>query len=302
MRQVASETMLDQSLRDFAGDERHEDYTLANVGGQPVATPRRVYLGGIGHVDYHAGEGHYTHSDFVGSKVLSTAVGPVPEIASPTARAFFTAFGQEVAADAIGAARSRYGFAGAWGYEGRDPTVEATFDVLADAGLLHVGARHLDTSSGRFLERDPKGIAGGLNVFVYARNRPTTCVDPTGLSSFFTAILDGVETANSVRQMCEHIKNRDWRNLTESIIEWIASEALDYVYPPAGAGYELGRRAVDAGLYVHDQAMKLWENFLAKPTPVKPMSLTEDGHMIDRLADDAATRGVGRTRGLRPAN
>jgi hypothetical protein len=54
-------TMLGESLRDFDDDERHEDYTLANVGGQPVATPRRVYLGGIGHFKYAAGQGMYTH-------------------------------------------------------------------------------------------------------------------------------------------------------------------------------------------------------------------------------------------------
>lgn len=51
-------------------------------------------------------------------------------------------------------------------------------DVL---GLLHVGARWYDPAIGRFISRDPIGIAGGLNVYVYCANSPLGCVDPTGL-------------------------------------------------------------------------------------------------------------------------
>jgi len=46
---------------------------------------------------------------------------------------------------------------------------------------MHVGARYYDPSTGRFLQRDPIGIAGGLNVYAYVGNRPTVRIDPLGL-------------------------------------------------------------------------------------------------------------------------
>jgi len=47
--------------------------------------------------------------------------------------------------------------------------------------LLTHALRYFDTSSGRFLARDPIGIRGGLNVFSYVINSPTVAVDPLGL-------------------------------------------------------------------------------------------------------------------------
>ena len=46
--------------------------------------------------------------------------------------------------------------------------------------LQHVGARWYDPDIGRFVQRDPIGIAGGLSVYAYVLNRPTIGVDPTG--------------------------------------------------------------------------------------------------------------------------
>jgi len=67
---------------------------------------------------------------------------------------------------------SRYGYAGAFGYEaGTD----------ADFPYLHVGARYYDPEIGRFLQRDPIGIERGSNTYAYVANDPLTWVDPTGL-------------------------------------------------------------------------------------------------------------------------
>jgi RHS repeat-associated protein len=54
-------------------------------------------------------------------------------------------------------------------------------DDTTDGGLYLMGARHYDPSLGRFLNRDPIGFAGGLNLFSYGGNNPTTYVDHTGL-------------------------------------------------------------------------------------------------------------------------
>ncbi len=47
--------------------------------------------------------------------------------------------------------------------------------------FMHTGARYYDPSTGRFLQRDPIGISGGLNVYAYCGNNPVIRIDPSGL-------------------------------------------------------------------------------------------------------------------------
>jgi RHS repeat-associated protein len=54
-------------------------------------------------------------------------------------------------------------------------------DDTSDGGLYLMGHRFYDPSLGRFLNRDPIGFAGGLNLFSYGGNNPVTHTDPTGL-------------------------------------------------------------------------------------------------------------------------
>ena len=69
---------------------------------------------------------------------------------------------------------TRYGYVGASGYE------ESPAGSPPDVEFVHVGARWYDPSTGRFLQRDPIGILGGINVYAYAANEPTAVVDPSG--------------------------------------------------------------------------------------------------------------------------
>jgi len=90
-------------------------------------------------------------------------------------RAVYTAFGERIAV--TGATDSRYGYVGAWQYQA--PTTSA--DPLSELGWLHVGHRYYDPASGRFVQRDPIGIAGGLNTYAYVGATPTGLLDPEGL-------------------------------------------------------------------------------------------------------------------------
>jgi RHS repeat-associated protein len=58
-----------------------------------------------------------------------------------------------------------------YGYTGREPD---------GTGLIYYRARAYDPTLGRFTQRDPIGLAGGLNPYVYVGNNPVNFTDPTG--------------------------------------------------------------------------------------------------------------------------
>ncbi|HWS22203.1 MAG TPA: RHS repeat-associated core domain-containing protein, partial [Methanoregula sp.] len=54
-------------------------------------------------------------------------------------------------------------------------------------GLYFMKRRYYDAVTGRFIQKDPIGIIGGLNVYTYAGNNPVTYTDPEGLIAPFIA-------------------------------------------------------------------------------------------------------------------
>jgi RHS repeat-associated protein len=63
-----------------------------------------------------------------------------------------------------------WGYGAQWGYF-----------TDRETGLLLLTHRYYDPSAGRFLNRDPIGLAGGLNVYGYVQDNPANAVDPLGL-------------------------------------------------------------------------------------------------------------------------
>jgi len=54
-----------------------------------------------------------------------------------------------------------------------------------NTGLYYFRARWYDPVTGRWLSKDPIGISGGLNQYVFAGNNPVNYVDPFGLDSIY---------------------------------------------------------------------------------------------------------------------
>jgi RHS repeat-associated protein len=101
----------------------------------------------------------------------------------------YTAFGMLRSGTAHG-----YGYDGAWGYRSDladSASSGGSGDPVTDPRLgfpfLHVGHRYFDPSTGRFLQRDPIGIYGGINVYNYVNSSPTAGIDPLGLQDRNTA-------------------------------------------------------------------------------------------------------------------
>jgi RHS repeat-associated protein len=102
----------------------------------------------------------YYHSDGLGSIVALT-----DEAGTLTGTQMFDAWGNRIF-DASSGEQPGYG------YTGREP--DAT-------GLVYYRARYYDPSVGRFTQRDPIGLAGGLNQYAYVSGNPISLTDPTGL-------------------------------------------------------------------------------------------------------------------------
>ena len=150
---------------DYDGDAPWLDYTLSGAS----ATAVNEYVAGLAQRIVGESDTVYFHGDQIGtSRVLTDDAGV------PARRVVYTAFGEPIYSEppAQAGGPTRYLYAGAWGYENFN---DAAFPYL------HVGERWYDPATGRFLQRDPIGIRGGMNVYLYVGADPAAFVDPYGM-------------------------------------------------------------------------------------------------------------------------
>jgi RHS repeat-associated protein len=160
----------------FGGDAIYGDYTVVPDDPGPPQVDgyfvnARSFEPGMAAVDPCTDDGgdntEYFHTNHLGTtRFMSDPDG------DPVDAAVYTAFGER-----LDGTNHRYGYDGAYGYQAHD------FPEADPIPYLHVGARYYDPASGRFLQRDPIGIVGELNVYGYVLNQPTAGVDPLGLTS-----------------------------------------------------------------------------------------------------------------------
>ncbi len=175
---VAAEHWTDYDIPMPYGDF---DVTL-DPNDAPVETEQMRYLEGFGlpaQQTASTGATQYLHGDLIRSTMLTTGQG-----GTAVSAVSYTAFGEVIGTPPA----TRYQYAGGWGYEtggfGDDPGLLVLEGAPGTAPIIlqHVGHRWYDPSTGRFIQRDPIGIQGGLNVYLYAEANPLTRVDPEGLA------------------------------------------------------------------------------------------------------------------------
>ncbi|MBC7994368.1 MAG: type IV secretion protein Rhs, partial [Rhizobacter sp.] len=104
-----------------------------------------------------SGSSQYLHQDG-----LMSVVAVTNSAGSTDASQRFDAWGQRIASS---------GLVGRYGFTGREPD---------ETGLVYHRARYLDPSLGRFTQRDPVGVNGGLHAYAYVGNSPQNATDPSG--------------------------------------------------------------------------------------------------------------------------
>ncbi|TWT45002.1 tRNA nuclease WapA precursor [Phycisphaerae bacterium RAS1] len=176
---------------DYIGDAPHLDYTVSSGA---AVTHSTAYLTGAGTaaasetfvqeeeeiLDPYSVE--FLHGDLIGSTMLRTNASG--SVAQPPSAVAYTAFGEPVAGSAVGGALPtgfpRYAYAGGYGYESDLLVLQGANAELPPIALAHVGWRWYQAGIGRFVQRDPIGLRGGLNTYVYVDNDPAGSLDPDG--------------------------------------------------------------------------------------------------------------------------
>jgi RHS repeat-associated protein len=138
------------------------DAIVAEYDGANALTSRYVHGSNLAADDplvWYAGAGtgtkRYLHADHLGSIVAAT--NPA---AAPTINAY----------DEYGVPKA--GNAGRFQYTGQI--------WLSELGLYHYKARLYSPTLGRFLQTDPVGYQGGINLYAYVVNDPISAGDPSG--------------------------------------------------------------------------------------------------------------------------
>ncbi len=145
----------------YNGADIQGEWNTASISGKPTAV---TVQGGLDNplmrlsgntADPTAAASLY-HQDGLGSVVGQTsASGPTEGLQR------FDAWGNKTQST---------GSVAQYGYTGREP--DAT-------GLVYYRARYYDSSSGRFVSRDPIGLNGGINLYAYVDGNPVNATDPT---------------------------------------------------------------------------------------------------------------------------
>jgi RHS repeat-associated protein len=164
----------------------------------------------------------YYHQDGLGS-----VVGLSNNVDTTTVTQRFDAWGNVLAST---------GMIPQYGYTGREPD---------ETGLIYYRARYYDSMIGRFTQRDPIGLKGGINRYAYVNGNPINFTDPQGLQ------LLNPESTNTVTQQTTYFSTIDYSQSTTVAGSGTMFPGLQSFSPAGSPSYTYGKN-IGANFYGSD--------------------------------------------------
>jgi len=157
-------------------------------------------------------------------------------------------------------------------------------EVHLNSGLYSYGYRFYSPNWQRWLNRDPMGEEGGLNLYGYVGGDPIRYYDPLGLQWYEPPMQEPYESMDDLLVQAAFL---------EGFLEGLAQEMFpeedkgDFVggTPPMPGGRLLDKALKKAG----NLAKKLWDRCFKKKPPVR----TDPRNLAEQLALEEAKGGAG---------
>ncbi len=170
------------------------------VENDNVGHPTAYYVHGLGLISRITPSGirHVYHYDTIGSTVALT-----DDTGAITNAYAYDAFGKVLNQQAnANAANNPFRYVGQFG-------------VMEEGnGLQFMRARYYESGVGRFLNKDPIGLAGGINAFEYVNGNPFSYIDPMGLTivvvgdvAKYKQAIDYLNTVSEAKDVIDHLIN-----------------------------------------------------------------------------------------------
>jgi RHS repeat-associated protein len=223
----------------YNGDDILAEY------GNGWATATASYTQGMGTDDpflrVAGGIAQFYHQDGLGSVIATTVQNGTVQ-----ATERFDAWGNVAASS---------GSIAQYGYTGREP--DAT-------GLMYYRARYYDPTIGRFTQRDPIGLQGGINEYGYVEGNPVNGTDPDG--RYVRQILGGVFNTiigASVTYLTDHNGTTTWQQYSRNAavdftVGALTSGAAGLAKGPALGAAITNLPAVRGGIAAVGEVYKGW--------------------------------------------
>jgi RHS repeat-associated protein len=243
----------------------NDDILLETFTVENNQTTTTWYTHGAG-IDEHLalernGSYYYYHADGLGSIVAIT----------DAARNVV----QSYEYDSYGMVTPSTSFRNSYTYTGREWDKET--------GLDYYRARYYDPIEGRFVSKDPIGLAGGVNVYAYTSNNPINFIDPLGLK---TTIITTYDTSYGITYG------------SHSALFISRPGQPSFLYDPAGSYNPKGERGTGGTFEGNDANLQDYIKYQrATGSTVKtidiPTTKEQENAIIDRAIEIGDPRGFG---------
>ncbi len=135
----------------------------------------RIYVWGTGIDNLLSFTDHITSNTYYAIKDHQNSVVELVDESGFVVESYeYDAYGNTRVFDASGSETLSSASGNRYAFQGRE--------IDWETGLYYFRARWYDPETGRWLSKDPLGISGGLNQYVFVENTPVNSIDPSGLT------------------------------------------------------------------------------------------------------------------------